>query len=61
MILRTGLATIYKEKQIIAWSLPMDIHHLSAWLFFYQILVAAVLSPLIFKLQGECEGVSAYI
>jgi hypothetical protein len=31
----------------------MDIHHLSAWLFFYQILVAAVLSPLIFKLQGE--------
>lgn len=49
----TGLSTLYKEKSIITWAQPMDIHYLSSWLFFYQLLVAAVLSPFIYLLQGN--------
>ena len=31
----------------------MDIHFLSSWLFFYQFLMAVLLSPLIYILQGQ--------
>ena len=47
-----GLGTVMKEKAIIEWSQPLDIHYLSAWLFFYQIVFCALLSPLIYLLQG---------
>ena len=47
-----GFATLYKEKAIIEWSRPMDIHFLSSWLFFYQALVALILAPAIYLLQG---------
>mmetsp|Transcript_3372 Transcript_3372/g.3540 ORF Transcript_3372/g.3540 Transcript_3372/m.3540 type:complete len:273 (+) Transcript_3372:171-989(+) len=47
-----GLSTLYKEKSIIEWSQPIDIHYLSSWLFLYQFGVAIVLAPLIYMLQG---------
>jgi hypothetical protein len=51
-----GLGTVTKEKAIIEWSQPLDIHYLSAWLFFYQIVSCALLSPLIYLLQGISDG-----
>ena len=48
-----GFSALYKEQSIIAWSQPMDIHFLSSWLFFYQFLMAVLLSPLIYILQGQ--------
>ena len=51
-----GLGTVLKEKAIIEWSQPLDIHYLSAWLFFYQILSCALFSPLIYLLQGISDG-----
>lgn len=47
-----GFATLYKEKSIIVWSQPMDIHYLSSWLFFYQCIVAIIAAPLIYLFQG---------
>jgi hypothetical protein len=47
-----GIATLYKEKALIEWSHPMDIHYLSSWLFLYQFIAALVLAPAIYVLQG---------
>lgn len=47
-----GIATLYKEKCIIEWGRPLDIHYLSSWLFVYQFGVAMILAPLIYLLQG---------
>jgi hypothetical protein len=53
-----GFATLYKEKSIIVWSQPMDIHFLSSWLFFYQSLVLIILSPVLYMFQGILELVT---
>ena len=47
-----GLATLYKEKCIIQWAQPLDIHYLSSWLFVYQLLWSLLLAPLIFFMQN---------
>jgi hypothetical protein len=46
-----GLTTLYKEKTIIEWSQPMDIHYLSSWLFYYQCIMAAILYPIVYAIQ----------
>jgi hypothetical protein len=48
-----GFITVYKERCIIAWSKPLDIYRLSAWLFYYQCMIAVVLSPLVYMLGGK--------
>ena len=48
-----GLASLYKEKSIIDYSLPTDIHTLSCWLFFYQFLFALFCFPIFYLLQGK--------
>lgn len=55
-----GIATLYKEKCIIDWSQPMDIHYLSSWLFIYQFLVALLLAPLLYVLQGISNDWKGY-
>jgi len=55
-----GIATLYKEKCIIDWSQPMDIHYLSSWLFLYQFLVALLLAPLLYVLQGISNDWKGY-
>lgn len=47
-----GLSTLYKEKAITAWSQPIDIHYLSSWLFFYQLVVTFALSILYYIVRG---------
>eukprot|EP00603_Paraphysomonas_imperforata_P012710 CAMPEP_0114476802 /NCGR_PEP_ID=MMETSP0104-20121206/14979_1 /TAXON_ID=37642 ORGANISM="Paraphysomonas imperforata, Strain PA2" /NCGR_SAMPLE_ID=MMETSP0104 /ASSEMBLY_ACC=CAM_ASM_000202 /LENGTH=439 /DNA_ID=CAMNT_0001651617 /DNA_START=263 /DNA_END=1582 /DNA_ORIENTATION=+ len=51
-----GLASLYKEKSIIDYSLPTDIHTMSCWLFFYQFIFALVFFPLFYFLQGISSG-----
>ncbi len=51
-----GLGTVMKEKAIIEWSQPLDIHYISSWLFFYQIIIAFLLSPILYVLQGLSDG-----
>ncbi len=51
-----GLGTVMKEKAIVEWSQPLDIHYISSWLFFYQIIVAFLLSPILYLLQGLSDG-----
>ena len=48
----SGLASLYKEKSIIEYSLPTDIHTMSCWLFFYQFICAVVFFPLFYLFQG---------
>ncbi len=47
-----GIAMLYKEKCIIEFGKPLDVHELSFWLFFYQFLITVAISPLIFTFQG---------
>ncbi len=47
-----GFAMLYKEKCIIAYGKPLDVHELSFWLFLYQSGITIVLSPLIYIFQG---------
>ena len=47
-----GAATLYKEKAIIDWKQPIDVHTLSTWIFFYQTMCVVVLMPAIYVLQG---------
>lgn len=47
-----GVSTLYKEKCIIEWMQPIDVHFLSSWLFFYQVVICAILGPAIYLLQG---------
>lgn len=47
-----GAASLYKEKAIIDWKQPIDVHSLSTWLFFYQTICVVVLMPAIYMLQG---------
>ena len=47
-----GFSTLYKEKSIISFGRPMDIHYLSSWLFMYQTAITLMLGPIIYLLQG---------
>ena len=47
-----SLGNIYKEKSLIEWSKPVDIHLLSSWLFLYQVGAVLIFSPLIYLAQG---------
>lgn len=51
-----GIASLYKEKCIIEWSQPIDIHYLSTWLFTYQFIFAIVISPLLYLAQGLSDN-----
>jgi hypothetical protein len=55
-----GIATLYKEKCIIQWGRPLDIHYLSSWLFVYQFGVALVLAPLIYLFQSVSNDWRGY-
>lgn len=47
-----GVATLYKERCIIQWSQPIDIHYISVWSYLFQLLYALILSPLIYLMQN---------
>jgi len=49
-----GFSTLYKEKSIISFGKPMDIHYLTSWLLLYQFGITLLLSPGIYILQGKC-------
>ena len=48
-----GVAMLFKEKCIIEYAKPLDVHELSFWLFFYQLLITIAISPAIYVFQGE--------
>jgi hypothetical protein len=48
-----GLAALYKEKSIIEYCQPADVHVMSCWLFFYQTVFAFLAFPLFYVLQGS--------
>lgn len=47
-----GFAMLFKEKCIIEHAKPLDVHELSFWLFFYQLIITVILSPAIYCFQG---------
>mmetsp|Transcript_16337 Transcript_16337/g.24624 ORF Transcript_16337/g.24624 Transcript_16337/m.24624 type:complete len:420 (+) Transcript_16337:49-1308(+) len=47
-----GLGALYKEKCIIDFAQPADVHIMSCWLFFYQLLFALLGFPILYVLQG---------
>lgn len=51
-----GLAALYKEKSIIEYCQPADVHVMSCWLFFYQSAFALVAFPLFYVMQGNQTG-----
>jgi len=55
-----GVGTLFKEKAIIDWLQPLDIHYLSTWLFFYQIVVSVMLAPFLYMLQGLSDHWSRF-
>ena len=59
--IHAGLSSLYKEKSIIDYSLPTDIHSMSCWLFFYQFIVALVFFPLFYLCQGEAQCGDRYL
>jgi len=46
-----GVGTLYKEKAVIEWSQQLDIHFLSAGLFFFQMLTMGVLALVLYYMQ----------
>lgn len=48
-----GYSTIYKEKCIIEWSLPISVYYLSTCLFFYQFLLTILVSLVVSV--GQCK------
>lgn len=48
-----GVAALYKEKAIIEYCQPADVHVMSCWLFFYQTLFALMAFPLFYVFQGN--------
>lgn len=48
-----GFAMLYKEKCIIEYGKPLDVHELSFWLFLYQLLITILISPAIYLFQGN--------
>lgn len=57
----SGLASLYKEKSIIDYSLPTDIHSMSCWLFFYQFIISLVCFPIFYLFQGTGAFVSGWL
>jgi hypothetical protein len=55
-----GLGGLYKEKAIIEFSQPADVHVMSCWLFIYQFLFALVGYPLFYSLQGISNDWKGY-
>lgn len=55
-----GLGGLVKEKSIIDYSLPTDIHTMSCWLFFYQFIFSVLFFPLFYYLQGIASGWSSF-
>lgn len=49
----SGFVTIYKEKLLIEWSQPINIHFLSSCMFFYQALITFLISLFFYFLQGK--------
>lgn len=47
-----GFTTLYKEKCIIEWSIPIDNFQLSSRLFFYQFIVAILMSMVFYLYLG---------
>jgi len=47
-----GVATLYKERCIIQWSQPIDIHYISVWSYLFQLIYALMFSPLIYLMQN---------
>jgi hypothetical protein len=44
-------STSHKEYALISWSQPLDIHTISCWVYFYQLVFGIVCSPIVFYLQ----------
>jgi hypothetical protein len=55
-----GIGGLYKEKAIIEFSQPADVHVMSCWLFIYQFLFALVGYPLFYVLQGISNDWKGY-
>lgn len=55
-----GIGALYKEKAIIEFSQPADVHVMSCWLFFYQFIYALVGYPLFYSLQGISNDWKGY-
>lgn len=51
-----GLVMLYKEQSVAAFGRRIDVFFLSSWLFHYQFMVALLLSPFLYVLQGICAG-----
>jgi len=51
-----GLGAMYKEKCIIDFAQPADVHVMSCWLFFYQLLFALLGFPILYVVQGLSSG-----
>jgi hypothetical protein len=47
-----GFAMLFKEKCIIEYAKPLDVHELSFWLFLYQLIITILISPAIYSFQG---------
>jgi len=47
-----GVGTLYKEKAVIEWSQQLDIHFLSAGLFFFQMLTMGALALILYFTQN---------
>lgn len=54
-----GFAMLFKEKCIIEYAKPLDVHELSFWLFFYQLIITILMSPAIYVFQGNFISVPA--
>lgn len=48
-----GFATLYKERTLVEWAQPIDIHYISSWLFFYQCVASVLLTPVLYLFQGD--------
>lgn len=48
-----GVSNLYKEKCIVSWPEPMDIHYITAWLLSYQFILAVLMAPLFYGMQSE--------
>ena len=55
-----GFSTLYKEKCIVSFARPMDEHFMSTWLFMYQTVFTALLSPILYIFQGVTSHFGAF-
>lgn len=50
-----GLSTLYKEQALAAWSRPINLYYLSAYLFFYQFFVTIAFSAVFYGLFSDAN------